>query len=318
MTTHLRFRNHDLRADYRDVTARDSEADAAVSSPKRVNRKSQFVNAAAFTMIEVAICIGVIAFAIVAIIGVLPTGLRTQQEAHEDTIINQDGPYFLEMIRGGVHGLDHLTNFVEWIQVSNALDSVVYTNASFPLSIPPPTGKPYQLLTNGEMILRLLSIPKYMTNESLALSVTNTVSAYVHALSGGITEQGQASRDLGFGYLLTTEVMPAANFFAFSATNHFTNNDSSPLNLERSNRWLEAQQLARDVFLPTNATAFDVRVTCRWPYRPDFTAGNQRQTYRTLVSATLTNDDVELGAPVIFPAPRSGFYFLPQEFSNVQ
>src|SRR5580698_8433458 len=55
----------------------------------------------AFTMIEIAIAIGVIGFALVAIIGILPAGLNVQKDNREDTLISQDAPYFLEAIRNG-------------------------------------------------------------------------------------------------------------------------------------------------------------------------------------------------------------------------
>ena len=52
-------------------------------------------------MIEIAIALGVIAFALIAIIGILPVGLNVQRETHQDEIIGQDGPFFLEAIRNG-------------------------------------------------------------------------------------------------------------------------------------------------------------------------------------------------------------------------
>src|SRR6185503_19757012 len=42
---------------------------------------------AAFTMVEIAISLGVIAIALVAILGVLPTGVRVQRDNREDTIL---------------------------------------------------------------------------------------------------------------------------------------------------------------------------------------------------------------------------------------
>src|SRR5687767_7500284 len=45
---------------------------------------------AAFTMVEIALCLGIIGFALVAIIGVLPLGLNTQKDNRADTIINKD------------------------------------------------------------------------------------------------------------------------------------------------------------------------------------------------------------------------------------
>src|SRR5664280_2637396 len=66
----------------------------------------------AFTMVEIAICLAIIGFALVAIIGVLPIGMNTQRDNREETIINQDATVFIEAIRGGARGLDDLTNYV--------------------------------------------------------------------------------------------------------------------------------------------------------------------------------------------------------------
>ena len=65
-----------------------------------------------FTMIEIAICLAIIGFALVAIIGVLPLGMNTQRDNREETIINQDATVLLEAIRNGARGSDDLTNYV--------------------------------------------------------------------------------------------------------------------------------------------------------------------------------------------------------------
>ena len=78
-----------------------------------------------FTMVEIALCLGVIAFALVAIIGVLPTGLKVQRENREETILNQDGTFFLEAIRSGSWGLDYLTNHVVSIEIVGTCTSGV-------------------------------------------------------------------------------------------------------------------------------------------------------------------------------------------------
>ena len=44
----------------------------------------------AFTMIEIALSLAIIGFALVAIIGALPKGMNVQRENREETIINQD------------------------------------------------------------------------------------------------------------------------------------------------------------------------------------------------------------------------------------
>src|ERR1035437_2192473 len=66
----------------------------------------------AFTMIEIAISLAVIGFALVAILGVLPVGLNVQKENREETIINQDASVFMNAIRNGARGMDALANYV--------------------------------------------------------------------------------------------------------------------------------------------------------------------------------------------------------------
>ena len=55
----------------------------------------------AFTMIEIAISLAVIGFALVAIIGVLPTGMQVGRENREDTIIAYDAKVWLDAVRNG-------------------------------------------------------------------------------------------------------------------------------------------------------------------------------------------------------------------------
>jgi type II secretory pathway pseudopilin PulG len=68
---------------------------------------------AAFTMIEIAIALGVIAVALVAIIGVLPAGMNVQKDNRQDTIINQDGAYLLEAIRTSAQNIPDLVSFAD-------------------------------------------------------------------------------------------------------------------------------------------------------------------------------------------------------------
>ena len=79
-------------------------------------------------MIEIAISLAVIGFALVAIIGILPTGLDVQKQNKEETIINQDASIWMEAIRNGVQGADDLTNYV----LSITKYSTVYETANPP------------------------------------------------------------------------------------------------------------------------------------------------------------------------------------------
>src|SRR2546427_10880407 len=87
----------------------------------RRNRSSGIEFLQAFTMIEIAICLAVIGFALAAIVGVLPLGMNVQRENREETIINHDASIFLDAIRHGELGLDDLTNYVVSITNSWAL-----------------------------------------------------------------------------------------------------------------------------------------------------------------------------------------------------
>ena len=46
-------------------------------------------------------CIGIVAFAMVAILGVLPLGLGVQRQNREETIVEQEGPLWVDLIRRG-------------------------------------------------------------------------------------------------------------------------------------------------------------------------------------------------------------------------
>ena len=135
-----------------------------------------------FTMVEIAICLGVIVFALVAIIGVLPTGMNAQRDNRYDTIINHDGTYWLEAIRTGAQGLDDLTNYVEEITTHADLPGkTIYALG--------PGGLGSQRFINGAEIIGLLTPLPGETN-----------TAIVYAISGAAAEKELAGRDLGFKY----------------------------------------------------------------------------------------------------------------------
>jgi hypothetical protein len=157
-------------------------------------------------MVEIALCLAVVAFALVAIIGVLPTGLRVQKDNREDTILNQDGTLLIEAIRSQSQALDYLTNYFVSIMVTNRLQTVVYTQPGTPATFFPTGAQIRPTLTNGVSIIRLLSGPKYSGTE------TNSVTAHVRAISGSAAEKSKSGRDFAFAYLLKSEVIPLSTF----------------------------------------------------------------------------------------------------------
>jgi type II secretory pathway pseudopilin PulG len=271
-----------------------------------------FGRASGFTMVEIALCLAIIGFALVAIIGVLPAGLNVQRENREETIIVHEANYFIEAIRAGSRGLDDLTNYVEAItnyvtayddknNIVSGPDTHGYTYARAAINT---TDKPEFVLTNGARIIGLLSTPKYLYQNSRPFLpfpspvhqgfTSNYIVAYVRALSGAAVEKSPQTnsivRDLAFRYRMICELTPAVNW----NTNwtDFTEPSIPPAEwTARSNFWRAAQLVQQ------NQT--ELRLIFRWPINGKREAGNQRQVFRTLVGGVFTNEP-HRGAPTWF------------------
>lgn len=271
-----------------------------------------------FTLVEIALSIAIIGFALVAIIGVLPAGLNVQKENREETIIVQDANYFIDAIRSGARGLDDLTNYVETItNVVTRYDAETNVMAGFPIVyaytptetwVGNATGNPADVITNGLRIIGLLGTPKYIYPQPPPPGpsgfISNYVFAYVRALSGPAVEKAPQDnstvRGLGFRYRLLSEVVPYRNWttnwvdFVYARDNGFSTNEI----IARSNYWQTARMLQNNMH--------EVRLLFRWPLKANGEPAGQRQPFRTLVSGALTN---ESGTPRWFIQP--GTYQTP-------
>ena len=80
-----------------------------------------------FSIAEVMLAIGVVAFGLVAVLGVLPAGLTVQKDNREETIIRYDAQYWMTALRAGMQPTDALHQ-VEWVelQVDDGAGPVVY------------------------------------------------------------------------------------------------------------------------------------------------------------------------------------------------
>jgi len=228
-------------------------------------------SARGFTMIEIAIALAVIAFALVAIIGVLPIGMNVQRDNRAETIVNQDATYWLEAIRGGAQGLDDLTNYVEsitliWTNGNGGMQS--FTNAYLPGAISPWT------FASGREIIGLLSTP--------ALDGTN-VEAIVRTLSGVATEKStladSPNTELAFRYRLTAAVA-----------------------LVDTNTVLDFNAVAAGAAPEPLTSLFDIQLRFNWPVFGNNTQGTRQKTYRSMASRYL---DQEPPGPAGF-----GYYYL--------
>lgn len=240
----------------------------------------------AFTMVEIAICIAVVAFAMVAIIGVLPTGFQVQRENRKDTLIAQEGMFWLEAIRNGALGLDKLTNHVEFIQRIERMGTQVQTNIYL-------FGRDYW---RGWEIVGLLTWPKYQQDQAGNWRMVRS-QALVKALTGSAADQTPTNQ-MAFTYLLEVEVMPF-NPFTPIQTNWNAGGLSSEERLVRSNYWSLARQMEQN--------AWELKLSLRWPAevhpRLGLRTGQGHRTFRVLRSGVMAGAVTSQGLPAFLLKP---------------
>jgi type II secretory pathway pseudopilin PulG len=260
-------------------------------------------------MVEIAISLAIIGIALVAIIGVLPIGMRTQRDNREETIINQDATVFIEAIRNGARGLDDLTNYVYAITNSwtlyNADGSVDHSGVNgytYTAASAYGTPVPFMALTNGANIVGLLSTPEFTTNSSgnfLPISTlfsnngySNHVVAYVRSLSGPAVEKPPQDNLIiqadAFAYRILCVNAPVAR-------------DTNALALSLP-YGIYDKQLA--------ASLRELRLTFLWPQLPNGSLGAGRQTFRTMVAGQMTQ-------MLTITNGQWLYFYQPQSFTNV-
>jgi len=265
-----------------------------------------------FTMVEIAICLAVIAFALVAIIGVLPIGMTAQKTNREETIINFDAHYLMDAIRSGSQGQDALTNYI--ISITNV--STIYSITGGRTNITAFTnwyntapnglgqywmefssGHNFPILTNGFQIIGLLTRPRYIY--SVTGFTSNYTTADFRAITGSATDQGgsQASRDFAFRYRVTPEISQV-RIADQSLTNYvaaIASNLPPEVVTARSNYFVLAANQQNNLA--------EIRLAFRWPVLPNGAAANGSQVFRTMASGMITNVSTNL-------PPKVGRYFF--------
>jgi prepilin-type N-terminal cleavage/methylation domain-containing protein len=245
----------------------------------------QIGNERGFTMIEIAICLAIIGFALVAIIGVLPLGMNTQRDTREETVINQDATVLLEVIRGAARGADNLTNNVyaitNYITQYDALGKVVGLNphiAGYTYTAASYDGTPNSLyLTNAMRIVGLLSTPEFtdgfggnaISDTFNTTYVSNHVVAYVRSISGLAAEKPPQNNQIMQEDTFTYRV--------------YCVNAPLPVDTNTFNPTLQssfAAQLA--------ANQRELRLTFLWPQLPNGNIGASRQTFRATIAGRLS------------------------------
>ena len=222
---------------------------------------------AGFTMVEIALCLGIIGFALVAIIGILPSGMNVQKDNREETIIKEDATYLINAIRGGARGMYDLGDYVESITISNSVKgAITYTQNQLQQD---------QRRSTNSIIIGLLSTPKYFPADG----VINRVTANMFAISGSAIEKPPSTaRDVAFKYQLTCEVVPIRTI----SMDLYRGNDPRLTPEERNVRSnLLAQTREQLVNL------YDLRLMFRWPVLANGGTGRNKLVFRTTASGRL-------------------------------
>lgn len=217
-------------------------------------------------MVEIALCIAIIGFALVAIIGVLPTAMRVQQDNRSDTLIDQDGNYFMEAIRHGAQGLIEITNYVyemSFVERNSQNLTDIATNLVFSyISSPPiPPNSP-------QSVIGALSVPLGFLPPKDDPYFVIRAEAKVHAISGSAVEKDPTSL-INFDYLLTTEISSFTNYYTATTFGLASTNDFNAIEKE----------MGQDLH--------EVRLTFRWPLWSNGKTGNNKKVFRGLVSGRL-------------------------------
>jgi type II secretory pathway pseudopilin PulG len=270
-----------------------------------VNRK-RFRSITAFTMIEIAISLGVIGFALVAIIGILPAGMSVQKDNREETLINFDGAYLMSAIRNGAQGQDNLTNYIINITnystvctngMSNAPSKINwFTLTGFSIN---GTTQSYNILTNGATIVGLLSLPKYLPvppgspDYASGNYYSNYTTADFRAITGAAVDQGasQTSKDFAFSYRFYPEIIPSASY-AYAA-------DPSWVNFTAPGLATNATAVTSPIALNLQADLNQIRLRFRWPVLPNGQVANGRQVFRGSASGTTSPVGLTIGGVTI-------------------
>ncbi|MDB6122030.1 MAG: hypothetical protein JWQ71_1023 [Pedosphaera sp.] len=272
--------------------------------PKMMRLQSGRGAQSAFTMIEIALALAVIGFALVAIIGVLPIGMSVQKDNREETIISFDANFLMDTLRNGARGQDNLTNYVLSITnysygfdaqsnyIAGSAVTAFYTPTNYSLDSVTINNSPF--LTNGANIVGLLLTPRFelkLTDNSFR---SNYTTADFRAFSSSAVDQGtnQASKDFAFSYRLNPQLITFSEYDA-SWTNF--NQVTPPITPE--------EKAAREAYFNRVKNLrwinSEIRLRFEWPLLQGGKVGNGRQVFRTTASGAVTNIPTSGQVPVL-------------------
>lgn len=231
-------------------------------------------------MTEIALCIAVIGIALVAIVGVLPSGLNVQRQNREDTLVAQDAQFLIETIRAGAAGIADLTNqvdFIRWRRTGAEVSEVYFRGPNYYEPLP---GTVINLTTSWQ-VTAILSQPRFefLPNNRV---IRNEITAQFRTFSGPFTEKAYRSAtglpeparlETALRYMVNVEAVPGPT--------------RPPIMLAAYTGQAISNNVARQQ-LQLDQSLNEIRLTFQWPvFRVgnDFRVGNSEKTFRTQVVA---------------------------------
>ncbi len=222
-----------------------------------------------FTLLEIAVALAVIGFAIVAVLGVLPTALNVQRDTRERTVVLQDANYFMEAIRRGARGTNDLASYVEALWDVRAQGGSVKSTKIIGFG-------------SDQNVFHLLSRPNLFGNTNAGNHQLYTV-ALVRSLSGAASEKGPNGTGdrIAFKYFIKSEVVPV---------------QSIPEEATRPIGLMDTREDAQRILMGNrlNQDLYEMRFTIYWPAIPqEFSVGSTPKnqiTFRTYVGGYLNTN----------------------------
>jgi type II secretory pathway pseudopilin PulG len=260
-------------------------------------------------LIEIALCLAIIGFALVAIIAVLPRGLDVQKRNRQETIIGQDAEMWMNAIRNGAQGYDDLTNYVLSITnywtifnfgntnpVSTNWDWYTANNSSF-------SGFS---LVSGSNIIGILSTPKILIPPPFGRNgsfQSNYFVVYSRAFSGAEVEKAPETNATVLGDAFTYRMIVENFPYVPVDTNGYCMNCAATNGLTPDQ--MQARTNAAYSLWLMQTNLHDIRLSFRWPVLPNGTIPNYGlQMFRSMASGQMTvTNDPSSGQPLYFIQP---------------
>ena len=266
-----------------------------------------------FTISEVMLAVGIVAFGLVAVFSILPFGLTAQKDNREETIVRYEAEYWLGVLQSGGQPLEALDR-VETIELRDA-SNIVYRVNRYDLSEDAKAGW-------SADVCGWLSAPDYIWNNGSKTKRVPAKFARVWAINGSLFDRLYSPRgpsghyldggEFSFGYFLETEVEPEKDSSASRITLTFhwpitepVENALRPKSPTNPGGGKRIESIVNDPQMRlANKKTFSIKTNLR--SRPALSYVNLDARQSQFMRAGLPGDEVSIGdLQAIFPDRKS-------------